>query len=136
MRLKNFILESKAGLIVIGANSPDSRNLRNLVKDMVSDDNVVQKIGHEPMVSYGSMEVPQISANSPSYLQQMKGVSLQLRQATSLARFKQSPVSETLKLWNEDDKENMHIFSLNLHPFQTVVPKSKLIESLRNVAVS
>jgi len=82
------------------------------------------------------MEVPQIAANTPHYLQNMKNLPLAARQAVSLARFKQSPVSETLRLWNETEKENMHIFSLNLHPFQRAVPKSKQLESLRNVAVS
>ena len=82
------------------------------------------------------MEIPQIAANSPFYIQNMKSLPIPARQAVSLARFKQSPVSETLRLWSESEKENMHIFSLNLHPFQKFVPKSKLVECLRNVAVS
>jgi len=81
------------------------------------------------------MDVPQIAASSPSYSGISKSLSLQAKQALSLARFKQSPVSETLKLWNESEGENMHIFSLNLHPFQKSVPQDKLVESLRNIAV-
>ena len=102
---------------------------------VIDDESVVGKLGHQPAVSYGSMDVPQIAANSPVYSSH-KQLSLPIKQALSLARFKQSPVNETLKLWNEDEGENMHIFSLNLHPFQKSVPQDKLVESLRNVAVS
>jgi hypothetical protein len=136
-KLKEFIHDSKAGLIVIGGNCTEARQLKNVIKEkIVGDEETISRLGHEPWISYGSMEVPQIAANSPFYVQNMKTLPIVTRQAVSLARFKQSPISETLRLWSETDKENMHLFSLNLHLFQHVVPKSKLVESLRNVAVS
>jgi len=35
LKLKEFILDSKAGLIIIGAQSPDARNLKNLIKERI-----------------------------------------------------------------------------------------------------
>ena len=107
-----------------------------LKENIVEKDSTIQRLGHQPWISYGSMEVPQIAANTPFYIQNLKSLPLAARQGVSLARFKQSPVSETLRLWNETEQENMFIFSLNLHPFQNSVPRSKQLEGLRNVAVS
>lgn len=45
------------------------------------------------------------------------------------------PIAETLNLWNEIDDENL-VLSLNLHPFQKSVNEQRLIERLRNIAVS
>lgn len=136
VKIKDFIKDNQARLIVIGANSPDARNLKKMLSEkVVTDEDLISKLSAEPYISYGSMDVPQIAANSPAYSTH-KSLQLPIKQGLSLARFKQSPVNETLKLWNEDEAENMHIFSLNLHPFQKSVPQDRLVEALRNVAVS
>ena len=135
-KMRIFIMENNTALVVVAANCPDARILKKtLTEKIVNDEAVVSRLGHEPYVTYGYLDVPVIAANSPSY-NCHKSLPPIVKQGLSLARFKQSPVNESLKFWNDDEGENMPIFSLNLHQFQKVVPQDKLVEALRNVIVS
>ncbi len=75
------------------------------------------------------MSVSKVFANSSFADKHLKSHNLFVRQAISLARFKQNPLAETLLLWNDDITKNFCL-QLNLHPFQKFVNQGKLIEVL------
>ena len=83
-----------------------------------------------------TLELPTVAACSPAYTDTMKSLSIEVRQGLCMARFKQSPINETLRLWDESEGENMQLFNIRFHEFQEWVPKSRMLDALRNVAVS
>jgi len=49
LKIKNFIVENHASLLVIGTNSPDAKYLYKTLKDnIVNDENIITRLGHEP----------------------------------------------------------------------------------------
>jgi len=44
-------------------------------------------------------------------------------------------LNETLRLWSEMEGENMQLLNLHFHEFQDAIPKSRMIDVLRNTAV-
>lgn len=80
-KLKEFIIESGAGLIIIGAQSPEARNLKNLIKDrIISNESTISRLGHEPWISYMTLELVTVAANSNVYIETMKSSSIEVRQ--------------------------------------------------------
>lgn len=135
-KLKEFIWDSKAGLIIIPAIGPEARNLKKLIKErIIEDPDTLSKMGHEPWMTFGTMEIPTMSTNNLEYDSDLKSFPLEVKQGVSLARFKQSPLNETLRLWSEAEGENMQILNLSYHEFQDSITKSRLIDVLRNTAV-
>ena len=63
---------------------------------------ILQGEGIEPWVAFGHTDVSQVYATSDKAKYNFKGFNSFTKQAVSLARFKQSPVAETLNLWDNN----------------------------------
>ena len=125
---RELLRKHKAGLLVVGANCLDANKLKAKLLDVASS------LDEEPWTVFGSTDVPLIFANSEKARTEFPNHSVFLRQAISLGRFQQSPISEVLSLWNEDPHSNL-VLSMNLHPMQKEVPREKLVEALRVRAI-
>ena len=121
---RELLIRNQVGLLVVGANSLDATKLKAKLLDIAGT------VNNEPWPVFGSMEIPMIFANSEKARLEFPGHSVYLRQAISLGRFQQSPISEVLALWSEDQQANL-VLSLNLHAMQKEVPRDKLIEELK-----
>ncbi len=93
------------------------------------DDNI-----KEPPVIYGKLEVAKLFSTSHASVKLFKNMPNARKQAISLARWEQDPMTEVLNLWHPIISENAAL-SLNLHQMQRAVPPAKLYEGLESIAV-
>jgi transcription elongation factor SPT6 len=145
--LEQLILEKHPDLLLIGANSLQALNVRRLVGSIAEvltaaeyregavDWNIDRRelLSQCPAISMGSMEIPKLFASSHRATRLLKDLNNLQRQATSLARYVQNPLAETLGLWS-DPNENRIKF-LNLHNLQKEVAEARLLDALEAVAV-
>lgn len=94
-------------LIVVGANTLDSKNLFETFKD-ISSKFINEENGEngekskEPFCIWGAMEVARIYSKTEKAKRSNKDAPYSLHQAISLARYEQDPLSEILNLWDKD----------------------------------
>ncbi|CAI2361702.1 unnamed protein product [Moneuplotes crassus] len=135
-KLKRFIVESRARLVIIPALGPESKFLKTLIQERIIDGpNTALFKENKPWVSYGDTKVSFLAAQSSSINDSSRVYPTEIRKGIFLARFKQSPLNETLRLCSQTEGESIQLLRLNFHEFQDCVPKAKLIESLRSTAI-
>jgi transcriptional accessory protein Tex/SPT6 len=125
-KVSELIKKFEVDLIVVGASSLMARELKKTLADIAeklktfgssSTDEAMQQlqnqsssdqsISREAFVIWGSLEVPRLFANSYICQRLLKGVNDPvLKQAVSLARWQQDPLTETLNLWSCIPQEN------------------------------
>ena len=98
--LTRFIFDSRAELIVIGAESMDSRRAEKEIKDILSGDRMnelVREVRGRQLpryVTFGTMEFARLNARSPRYVEEFPEFIPLLRMAVSLGRHLQDPLTE------------------------------------------
>ena len=128
-----MVIRHGADLMVVGANSITADRFMKYLREVASE--ILQGEGIEPWVAFGPTDVSQVYATSDKAKYNLKGFSSFTKQAISLARFKQSPIAETLGLWSNSVEDNL-VLSMSLHPFQRNVSEGALHAHLYNIAVS
>lgn len=111
--LRNFISSKKPHVIAVGGESRDAlmvvQDLKNVVKDLIEDDQF-------PSINVEIVDndLAKIYANSIKAQNEFRDYPLQLRQAISLARRLQDPLTEYSQLCTSDEE----ILCLRYHPLQ------------------
>ena len=98
--LVNFSVD----LVVVAANSLDSRNLKKTMDTVAAE--AKEGSSKEAFVIWGSPEVPKLFSMSHNSQRLHKGTPQILKQAISLCRFEQDPLTEVLNLWSPITAEN------------------------------
>ncbi len=107
-------------LIVVAANSLESRRLKEIMVELAAEAKNSENYKHEAWAIWGKTEVPKLFALSHNSQHLHKNVQQILKQAVSLARFEQDPLTEVLNLWSPITAENQAL-ALNLDPMQKLV---------------
>jgi transcription elongation factor SPT6 len=132
-KCKELMEKYQPDLIVVGANDLKCKILK---EQIVSADAEINRGGEgSTWITYGDLTIPRICATSPVMEKSLPNYNMFLRCAISLGRFKQSPISEILQLWQEDYNRNFCL-SIPLHPLQKLVNQQKLAEYLEMQAIS
>lgn len=129
--LKKMISEKfQPDIFVISANHIKSKIIKDNITFLLKDIHPNIQI---PVV-YGNCNVPYIFMMTPTLHSGLENYNSFIKQAASLARYKQNPLGEILNLWTEDTNTNKCL-SLKLHHLQKKVSPLKIMERLRLEAV-
>ena len=134
--LKEMIERHKPGLMAVGASSLEARRLKEILEEEVgalntsSTSSTVSTI----TVNWGNLTVPRIYSTSERGTRQLPNESIPIRQAISLGRYQQDPLSEIINLWDFETSKNC-VLSIPLHPLQKSVNNAKLCAGLEIVAI-
>ena len=133
--IKEIIEKYAPDLIVIGANDLKCKYIKEQIIS-VDPEHIVKNQGEKGAmwITFGDLTVPRIYSNSTLSEKRYKTYNMFIRQAISLGRFKQNPLSEILQLWHEDVNKN-NCLSIPLHPLQKMINKNKLAEALEMEAI-
>ncbi len=105
--LINELRRHSVDLIVVAANSLESRKLYDVMFDLSGEaKNNQENFKKEASVIWGRTEVPKLFSLSHNSQRLHKNVPQILKQAISLARFEQDPLTEVLNLWSPITAEN------------------------------
>ena len=124
-RLKNFIVAKKPHVIALGANTIETRYVFGHLHDMVQQ---LQDSDQLPPISVEVVDnnVSVIYQNSRRANADFPDYPPLLRQAVSLARRLQDPLTEYCQLCSPDEE----IICLKLHPMQDKLPREELLETI------
>ena len=130
-KFTELLEEYRVDLITVAANCLEARNLKKVLVSITSElKNKVVTQDEEPrgrrgqpepavrkevMTIWGSTEVPKLFSMSHNSQRMHKNVQQMYKQAISLARFEQDPLTEVLNLWSPITAENQAL-ALNLDP--------------------
>lgn len=127
--------DQSVDLIVVAANSLESRKLFEVMQELSGEaKNNDQNFKKEAKLIWGRTEVPKLFSLSHNSQRLHKNVPQILKQAISLARFEQDPLTEVLNLWSPITAENQAL-ALNLDPMQKLVNQAKLAEGLEEMNI-
>ena len=127
--LRSFILECKPGVIVVGANCLHARDLRKDIDEIIAQ----MRIDYKSVASvvWAPTTIPELCAKSKLYEKEFPKTSLLQKCAIALARMLQDPLPQLASLFNSTHD----ITSLSLHSFQSILPKTLLMEHLERVMI-
>jgi len=105
--------------------------LNNIATEVLDDINATFQSSNysKPFVLWGFDTVPQAFAKSYYATQHYCELDQQVREALSLARMVQDPLSETLNLWSDRLKDNQ-ILNFSYHTMQHTINKGTAKETL------
>uniref|UniRef100_T1IT45 S1 motif domain-containing protein n=1 Tax=Strigamia maritima TaxID=126957 RepID=T1IT45_STRMM len=120
--LKEFIESKKPDVVVIGAESREALGIIGNIRRIVGELKDFRSIPVELVDN----ELSHVYANSKSSENDFREYPLLLRQAISLGRRFNDPLSEFSRLCNSDED----ILCLKFHPLQNSIPKDQLLRAL------
>ncbi|XP_034935114.1 transcription elongation factor SPT6-like [Chelonus insularis] len=125
LAIKNFILEKKPHVIVVGGESKEALIIVDEIKECLSE---LASEEQFPLIQVEIIDndLAKVYANSSRGISEFKDYPELLRQAISLARRFQDPLLEFSQLCTPDNE----ILCLKFHPLQDQLPKDELLENL------
>lgn len=133
--LKDFVIGHLPKVIVISPKSLVMQGLKIELNDLFTE--IFDNLGNEmmkPFVMWGDNRVAEIASRSESSRKFIDNSDETVREAVSLGRYVQDPLSETLNLWSHRPKENL-VLKMALHPMQHLVPVKELHQQLESVVL-
>jgi transcriptional accessory protein Tex/SPT6/NACalpha-BTF3-like transcription factor len=124
--LKNFMVKSYPGLIVIGATCLACKKVKidlgNLAEEALNEIKARDPTSTAtvPWVMWGLTSVPNAFAQSYKASKQFPEFEFHVKEAISLGRLVQDPLAETLNLWAERIKENSLLY-ISYHTMQVFI---------------
>ena len=134
-KLKNFVMEKLPKVIVISPKSLIMQGLKIELNDLFTEifDNMSNET-MKPFVMWGDNRVAEIASRSEMSLRYVDNRDETVREAVSLGRYVQDPLSETLNLWSHKPSENL-VLKMALHPMQHLIPLKELHNKLETVVL-
>lgn len=129
--LEGFIKKHMPNVIVVAPKNIRSQSLKielNNIREQIYEASGVEK----PFVMWGNLKIARIFAKSEVSQRYLKDYPELVKEAVSMARYIQNPLSETLNLWDDDLEKNLLLY-LSFHPLQPMVNKKILKDRLEIV---
>ena len=133
--LKDFVIKHLPKVIVISPKSLVMQGLKIELNDLFTE--IFDNLGNEtmkPFVMWGDNRVAEIASRSESSKKFIDHRDETVREAVSLGRYVQDPLSETLNLWSHRPKENL-VLKMALHSMQNLIPAKELHNQLESVVL-
>ena len=127
-QLENFVAQHKPDHMVVGAENLKANKLRTTLRGLEDQKH------NGVFVDFGDMTAPKIYAKMDISTNEFKNFNTSLKEAISLARLKQNPLHEILRLWSHKNEEN-GILYMNFHHLQSNISQQKLRRELEKVAM-
>ena len=127
-RLGALLKRHLPSLVIIAADDRKARSalaeMKTAISTLTYDKEYPFDLLGTPAVHFGDVTIP-------GRVAKLHATSVAVRTATSLGRFQQSPIAETLSLWSAG-----RILSIPLHELQSSIPKKQLLNQLHTAASS
>lgn len=131
-RLKDFINEKRPKVIVLSPKSLIMQGLKIQLHDLSSDLSNDTSPDDKPFVMWGDNRISEIFSRSEVSKEYINHFDQTVREAVSLGRYVQDPLSETLNLWSFRQNDNL-VLKLALDPMQDLIPVKELHNQLETV---